>query len=539
MDKADSLDAPDPECDKREKRGPAIPLSKRKDTRKVEIAWIHKGKQVRKRTGGGTRKVDVSRDARKSDLLEIAKKLFFAENSTSKVHLGEVECDILDFKECPLPEDVTISECYDMFKTGILTFYLHTRSCDTLPSPSPSMDAAESDSLPDLGDEYQPSAEAKNNHNDDVLDYMADNFPPSSDERRDDLSHEWYPPMLGIARDPKPVLITVHRGHVLDDLRKLFKTNPDIDFKRDMIQVQVLLPNGDLEQAQDNGGIMRDILSEFWESFYDKCTMGTDLKVPCLRHDYEVADWQSIASVLAMGWLTQGIFPIRLSRNFINCCLYGMEMNSDDQQKLINEFLLFVPVSERSVFEVALTQYEDVDGDELIEALSSHDCKVLATKDTIRNTIWQIAHKELVQEPSFIKDAFFNVLIAYSLKIDLDNIAEKMKPTTKKVVAILDCEDQECQSFKFLKKYIKELDDGKLSTFLRFATASDLMLTDTDQEYHRLTIRMVDSSGLARRPIAHTCGRVLEIPKAYESFPIFRSEFNCILNSQVWVMDIA
>ena len=48
---------------------PAIPLSKRKDTRKVEIAWIHKGKQVRKRTGGGTRKVDVSRDARKSDLL--------------------------------------------------------------------------------------------------------------------------------------------------------------------------------------------------------------------------------------------------------------------------------------------------------------------------------------------------------------------------------------------------------------------------------------------------------------------------------------
>ncbi len=30
-----------------------------KKTRKVEVGWIHEGKQVRKRKGGGTRTLDV------------------------------------------------------------------------------------------------------------------------------------------------------------------------------------------------------------------------------------------------------------------------------------------------------------------------------------------------------------------------------------------------------------------------------------------------------------------------------------------------
>lgn len=55
-----------------------------KKTRKVELAWIHEGKQVRKgRAGGtrilegGTRILDVSKESKKADILQCARDLFF------------------------------------------------------------------------------------------------------------------------------------------------------------------------------------------------------------------------------------------------------------------------------------------------------------------------------------------------------------------------------------------------------------------------------------------------------------------------------
>ena len=45
-------------------------------------------------------------------------------------------------------------------------------------------------------------------------------------------------------------------------------------------------------------------------------------------------------------------------------------------------------------------------------------------------------------------------------------------------------------------------------------------------------------SEFVRRPIAHTCGCTLELPDSYESYVTFRSEFNGVLKSGIWVMDI-
>lgn len=42
--------------------------------RKVELGWIHKGKQVRKRKVGGTRTLDVPKESKKADILQYAKR---------------------------------------------------------------------------------------------------------------------------------------------------------------------------------------------------------------------------------------------------------------------------------------------------------------------------------------------------------------------------------------------------------------------------------------------------------------------------------
>lgn len=54
-----------------------------KTTRKIELGWIHDNRHVRKRSGGGTRVLDVRKSATKTDILSLAKKLFFPnDNST-------------------------------------------------------------------------------------------------------------------------------------------------------------------------------------------------------------------------------------------------------------------------------------------------------------------------------------------------------------------------------------------------------------------------------------------------------------------------
>ena len=76
------------------------------------------------------------------------------------------------------------------------------------------------------------------------------------------------------------------------------------------------------------------------------------------------------------------------------------------------------------------------------------------------------------------------------------------------------------------------LNKANLTKFLRFTTASDVLVTD------RLTISFINSEGLQRWPIAHTCGYTLEVPSRYVSFCVLRGEFKAILNSDIWEMNI-
>lgn len=74
---------------------------------------------------------------------------------------------------------------------------------------------------------------------------------------------------------------------------------------------------------------------------------------------------------------------------------------------LREEFLQFVTPGDGKILTDALKDIDSVDKDDLLEVLSIHECKVKTTKDNIASVIDQIAHKELVQEPSFIRECFF------------------------------------------------------------------------------------------------------------------------------------
>ena len=45
----------------------------------------------------------------------------------------------------------------------------------------------------------------------------------------------------------------------------------------------VMIDNkGKEEMGEDTGGISQDAYSGFWQSFYDRCSIGEDQRVPCI-----------------------------------------------------------------------------------------------------------------------------------------------------------------------------------------------------------------------------------------------------------------
>lgn len=86
---------------------------------------------------------------------------------------------------------------------------------------------------------------------------------------------------------------------------------------------------------------------------------------------------------------------------------------------------------------------------------------------------------------------------------------------------------------KFLRYFIKwELDESKLQKCKPFCTGSDLIVANS------VNVEFEEMTEFTRRPIGQACGNILHIADTYENFPYFRSEFNAVLESNVWVMDI-
>jgi len=90
----------------------------------------------------------------------------------------------------------------------------------------------------------------------------------------------------------------------------------------------------------------------------------------------------------------------------------------------------------------------------------------------------------------------------------------------------------EADVYHYLTSFIGSCKTDELRSFLRFVTGSSVVLD------HPLKVSFNGLSGLARRPTAHTCDCVLELPTTYETYMEFEQEFYSILRQEdSWLMD--
>ncbi|MED6240559.1 hypothetical protein ATANTOWER_023235 [Ataeniobius toweri] len=115
-------------------------------------------------------------------------------------------------------------------------------------------------------------------------------------------------------------ILVVHRGQVLPELVAHFCDDGllDSDFK-----IQLVLPDGKPEMGYDDGGVVRDCLSEFWKEFYDQCTTGNAYKVPFLRHDYGQQQWESVGRIITFGWTREKYLPVKIAPVILEQAAFG------------------------------------------------------------------------------------------------------------------------------------------------------------------------------------------------------------------------
>ncbi|XP_076880222.1 uncharacterized protein LOC143528391 [Brachyhypopomus gauderio] len=581
---ADSEDSMEPAHIRKHMRNNKAAVKK---TRKVEIGWVHEGKQVRKRSGGGTRILDLSKEAKKADILHHAKDLFFPNGISKKGKWEIFSHDIVDYQESELDDDVTIGELYSVLKMGILRFYLNTRfltdedesESDIISKADKHADvrAAEEEcsepifvisSVVETSDVSYLSnssevtigpflGEPSACQLDDTLLHDPGHLNEEKDpdviitdilQPTDDIIHAWtssgeteHPPwnhsvdsavLSNADYEVLNVGIRLHRATLLEEMISQFKDPAILSHPLTYSFID--------EKGADADGVSRDVYSAFWSEFLDCSAEGEEMRVPSLCPKYQEEEWRSIGRILAKGFKDHGYFPTRLAQAFTVALVFGEHSVSSHQ--LYESLLLYLSHTERDLVLKALK--EDLigdDKDELMDLMDHMGVTTVPTQNNLKSILLQVAHKQIIQQPKYALDNMSEVSQqifreTFTSAQEIEKMYEEKKPTTRKLLKLLDASPStqaENQSLRFLQQYIRGLDGVGLRKMLRFMTGSDVLCVE------KIEILFTPLDGLSRRLVAHTCGPVLELPCTYNSYPELRAEMESILsNKNVYIMDI-
>ncbi len=110
--------------------------------------------------------------------------------------------------------------------------------------------------------------------------------------------------------------------------------------------MQVLDERGRYEKGEGKG-VVRDIITNFWQDCFTSLMVGSSEKIPFIRHDLQKKEWEAVARVLVYGYQNLSYFPLKLSWTFIITCLFGEE--SITTESLLASFGKYIASEDREV----------------------------------------------------------------------------------------------------------------------------------------------------------------------------------------------
>ena len=320
-----------------------------------------------------------------------------------------------------------------------------------------------------------------------------------------------------VQEDHGVMQLTVHRSLICSDMIGHFKDTRVMNYS---LLFTVINERGCKEDGVGAGVEReRENIRVFWKQFANSITIGERERVPFIRHDHFIKEWEAVGRILVKGYQSVSYFPLFLSKGFICYCLFDAEV---PESILMESFMKYLsPVEEDLVKEYLGKDCLPDNNDELLEFLERFNRRSAVSSENLRKLLIEIANQELIQKPHVMISTWqpsvqeLKQYPQFQSNSGIQCLYDALKPTTKKVLEILSAQpntEAERDAFKFLQRHIRGLDNTKLIQFLIFTTASDILVTS------KLEVAFSKLKGVGCRPIVHTCGPVLELSSTYANF---------------------
>ena len=286
------------------------------------------------------------------------------------------------------------------------------------------------------------------------------------------------------------------------------------------------------EEEEDVEGITREVFSLFWMECLPCYFEGITAFRPRVDADCTSELFKLLGTIVSHGYVLTGTFPMQIAQS----ALMGALIGHVSDENLLQDFMLYVSEDERRAIRGVL-HGKNVD---VLECLSNFNVRHRVTKETLRETLLSIARCEFVTKIHTVMTALKEGMVSCnqelwsevkssaltslysSLQITKQRLAKAIVPSQDYLPLTKDRE----RVFKFLQCFLCNSSPELATSFVRFCTGATVMVVDTIEK------SFVNVSGLACRPVAHTCVPAIDLSTMYESYAAFNLEMTKVLNNE-------
>lgn len=336
--------------------------------------------------------------------------------------------------------------------------------------------------------------------------------------------------------------VQVRREHIVEDLMNIY-TDPTI--LQSYLHISVL---GEL--GSDWGGVSRDVFTSFWNEVTLLYFKGHDAHVPYLppHKMEEERNFLLMGRILAHSTAILGYIPISICKSCMMVIIYNT--THIESNTLLEDFLLFVDLKDRVLIQEALNDFSTL-SEEQIQDLQNlfyqFEMGCILKEETFRDQLLNMARNELCLKPRSlceklrqgIPEVHFDQFWSQMTIDHIGILHARLKPTPEKVIKCLKLSEplglldiRKRKVFQYFKDFIDQLNDEDLQKLLQFVTGQNCV------PKQHISVVFSNLSGAERRPMAHTCGYIIEIPESYDNYDDFEREFRTLLQSDILRFDV-
>ena len=338
----------------------------------------------------------------------------------------------------------------------------------------------------------------------------------------------------------------VERVNIYSSVMTLFTMNREVILQEYPLQIGF---RG--ERAVDVGGVSREFFSAFYDAVYAKYCDGVSLLYPVVNPHVKTSELKTLGLVISCGYLLSAVLPVRIAFPTLAAILLAKSHDLPDHV-MVDSFAGILSAHDSAVIQSACRKVEFKEPfsesleTNLLTVFSCFDCRQAPSVGTFSHVVRDISNYLFLRKPcAFINDVRAGIPSVHqrfwkAMRCrDLYDLYRSMQASTAKVLSMLSelspSTPKEEVVLSYLRQYIGNMRQEELQIFLRFVTGSSVCTANP------LVVTFNNLEGLARRPVAHTCGYTLELSTSYASYSDFAQEFSSVLNTcqqdNLWNMD--